>query len=128
MPPLILPTFIELPRKRTKPKKVYITFNSMKTQHFQVYNACKHAYLEIVRLQTPTPIPTPCRVICTYFPTGSRTCDVDNAFPVVKFVNDAMVTLGCLHGDDSKYIHEVLYRFGTPTRTNPRYEVEYVPM
>lgn len=126
--PITLPLYIELPRKRTKAKRVYITYNAMKTQHFQVYNACKHAYLEIVRLQTPTPIQTPCRVICTYFPTGSRTCDVDNAFPVVKFVNDAMVTLGCLPGDDSKYIHEVLYRFGTPTRTNPRYEVEYVPM
>lgn len=130
---ITLPTYIDLPRKRGKDKRVYITFNSMKGQHHIIYNQVKHAYHDIIRdqlsiLPTFEKVPHPCKVVCTYYITGQRECDIDNAFLAVKFANDSIVSLGYLTDDSYKYVKEVTYKYGGCDKHNPRYEVEWFPI
>lgn len=127
---IIIPPYIDLPRKKSKDKRVYIQFNSAGRLSGFLYNEVKQAVEQIILNQLTDPnmiIPHPCSVICTYYPSGKRNADVDNAFTAVKFCNDTMVHAKLLINDDFRYVKAVEYVYGGNDPITPRYEIEYIP-
>ena len=127
---IILPTYVDLPRKKSKDKRVYLSFNSAGRLSPFLYNEIKQAVHKIVLEQLTDPyiqIPHPCTVICKMFPSGKRFADCDNTFTSVKFCNDALVHAKLLIGDDFRYVKAVEYVYGGNDPINPRYEIEYIP-
>lgn len=125
---LTLPLHVDLPRKRGKPKRIYLTFNSVKTLHFQVYNQAKHMVHDLIRDQIGAMgwhnhVPEPAKVTCYLYNTGERQQDLDNCFIAVKFALDAIVTQGYLYDDSVKYVKSVQYLYGGIDKANPRYEI-----
>jgi hypothetical protein len=125
---LVLPLFVDLPRKRGKPKRVYLNFNATKALHFHIYNDAKHKVLELVRDQLERQgwsgqVPTPVCVTCTLYNSGAREQDVDNCFIAEKFALDAVVSLGYLPDDNVKYVKRIIYEYGGKT-SDPRIEIQ----
>ena len=132
---LIIPTHIDIPRKRSKPKRIYFSFNVVKTLHYQVYNDVKHRVGDLIRDQLAkesgaewVALKPPVQVICTMYNNGERSQDLDNAFPVVKFSLDALVNLGYLPDDSVKFVKQVSYVYGGKDKMDPRYEVTVLPL
>ena len=126
---IILPTYVDLPRKKGKDKRVYMSFNSAGRLSPFLYNEIKQTIHKIVLNQLPVDftIPHPCSVVCKSFPSGKRYSDIDNSFMTVKSCNDAMVHGKLLIEDDYRYVKAVEYIYGGNDPINPRYEIEYIP-
>lgn len=127
---IILPTYVDLPRKKSKDRRVYLQFNSAGRLSGFLYNEVKQYIHNYINNQITDPyitIPHPCTVVCTYFPSGKRHSDVDNAFTCVKFANDAIKHMGLLIDDDYRYVKSVEYLYGGNDPINPRYEITYIP-
>lgn len=129
---LVIPPYVDLPRKKSKPKRVYLSYNVVKNLHYMVYNDVKGRVSDLIRDQLADgtgwqALQPPVKVICTMYNTGEREQDLDNMFPVIKFAMDAVVNLGYLPDDNIKYVKEVTYRHGGKDKANPRYEVDIEP-
>lgn len=127
---IIIPPYIDLARKKSKDRRVYLQFNCVGRLSGFLYNEAKKAVEEIILNQLTNvniQIPSPCTVICRYYPSGKRHADIDNAFTVVKFCSDALVNAHLLIGDDFRYIKAVEYTLGGIDPINPRYEIQYIP-
>lgn len=123
------PLFVELERKRTKPKRIYASMNVYRNLHHHVASSVKHAYKDIAWAQLAgfKELITPCRVEVTLYAPDKRDRDLSNFCSVIqKYSDDAVVEYGLLPDDSVKFIKEVIYRWGGVDTTNPRIEVNYV--
>jgi len=65
----------------------------------------------------------------TVYPKTRRLCDVSNVCSIHdKFFCDALVELGKLSDDNYKYLPEVVYRFGSVDKDNPRVDILITPI
>ena len=77
---ITLPLFIDLPRKRGKDKRIYLTYNAIKNVHHMVYNDIKHQCQDIIRDQlsesNATHLQTPVKITCYLYVSGEREQDL----------------------------------------------------
>jgi len=131
---LILPLFVEIPRKRSSNKKFYLGLNQYRNAHYMILAQAKEAYKGLVsdayfyccnlpgkgRLRPP-----PYKFCYTVYPGNARSFDLGNVLPVVgKFAEDALIALGVISDDSYKIIRSIEYRIGEIDRKNPRVELE----
>ena len=121
--------YVDLPRKRSKPKRVYLSQNVIKNLHWAVYNDVKKAVAEQVREQLGAlpqfeGLSAPVQVECILYASGEREQDLDNCSFVVKATMDAVVHLGYLRDDNVKYVKRVVYSYGGVDKANPRYTIQ----
>ena len=77
------------------------------------------------------PLPVFDRIHLTYvlYPKTRRLCDISNVCSVhSKFFEDALVEMGKLSDDNYKFLPEVVYRFGSVDKDNPRVDIRITPI
>ena len=123
---IILPTFVELPRKTKKDKKWIINLNNYRNTHYQTLNNVKVKFAEDIKnqLNQIPPIKKPVKAVYTIFVPSERRMDLSNIIPVVrKFAEDAIVSAGILPDDNYTVIVENIDKFGGVDAKNPRVEL-----
>ena len=66
----------------------------------------------------------PVALLFIYFAPDKRIRDLGNMLAIhEKYFSDALVELGCLPDDSYEYINEIVYRFGSIDKLNPRVEI-----
>lgn len=110
---LVLPTFVELPRKTKAAKKVSINLNIYRNQMHHELNACKQAYKQMVidyltkTNQVAVVFDKPVRVRFKLIKGTQRRTDKSNFFSIAsKYLYDALTEIGMLPDDNDDYIHE----------------------
>ena len=103
---IISPLYIDLPRVRTKPKRVYLNMNAYGNTNTFTNNEVKKAYLEAIREQIEGKvIVTPIKVTYRVFKPSKRRLDKLNVISVVgKYLMDAIVSCDCIADDNDDYI------------------------
>ncbi len=124
------PLFVDLPRKKGKPKRVYSSLNVFRNLNHFTANEVKHAYKGICWGQLnsmPTQrLASPCVVTVTLYAPDSRERDLGNFCTIIqKYSDDAVVEFGLLKDDSVKFIKQVRYEWGGVDRIDPRIEVHY---
>ena len=118
---LNLPVSIQV----TKKKPFYLNLNSYRNAHFFTLNKAKNMFKEIVSEQIkPLTCYSKIRLTYTLYPRTAAKSDVANICSIVdKFFSDALVELGKLEDDNYDFLPEVIYKFGSKDKLNPRVEV-----
>ena len=122
---LMLPLSVQVSKK----KAFILNLNNYRNAHFQVLNKAKKLYVEEVRLalcgaRVPPFTGAVTLTYLLYQPTNRRV-DVSNPLSIIdKFSSDALVELGILPDDSSKYIMSVAYNWGGVDKESPRCELE----
>ena len=103
-----------MPRKTKKDKKISLSANRYRNAHHYESNQVKRKYKEEVASQLDGfNIKTPIWIQIIYYADSARKSDTSNwCFIQDKFFCDALVDLGYIEDDNTKYIPEVRYRFG----------------
>ena len=103
---IISPLYIDLPRVRTKPKRVYLNMNAYGNTNTFTNNEVKKAYLEMIREQVEGKvIVTPVEITYRVLKGSKRRLDKMNVISVVsKYLMDALVTCCCFPDDNDDYI------------------------
>ena len=103
---IISPLYIDLPRVRTKPKRVYLNMNAYGNTNTFTNNEVKKAYLEMIREQVEGKvIVTPVEITYRVLKGSKRRLDKLNVISVVsKYLMDALVTCCCFPDDNDDYI------------------------
>ena len=128
---VVLPLYVDLPRVRTKPKRVWLNLNTYRNAPYQLLNDMKVNYKQGITtsllalhgnmLSQDQPI----ELTYTVFPKTRRKFDLSNVLSIVqKFTDDALVDLGLIKDDDYTIVRSVIYRFGEVDKENPRVELE----
>lgn len=126
-----VPLYVDLPRKKGKPKRVYANLNVYRNLHHVINNDTKHKYKELVWAQLQgmhpiKPLKMPVKVTVTLYAPDKRDRDLGNFCSVAqKYVDDAIVEYGTLPDDSVKYLKECSYRYGGVDSVNPRFELTY---
>lgn len=126
---IILPLYIDIPRKTKADKRFYLNLNVFRNAHHQILNQAKVLYTEIVRRivawRPAEPLRMPLLLTYTYFPGTAQEADLANVLPIVeKFTDDALIKIGIFADDNYKIVRAVNYRFGGIDRKSPRAELE----
>ncbi|MBU1145921.1 MAG: hypothetical protein KJ971_08755 [Firmicutes bacterium] len=131
---LILPLFVEIPRKKSPNKRFYLGLNPYRNTHFQILNQAKEAYKGLVsdayfyycNLPGNKLLPPPPYLFqYTVFPGSARKFDLANILSIVqKFTDDSLIDLGVIPDDSYKIIRSIEYHFGAVDKTSPRVELE----
>ena len=100
------PLYIDLPRVRTKPKRVYLNMNSYGNTNTFTNNEVKKAYLEAIRGQLEgVVIQTPVEIIYRVSKPSKRRLDKMNVVAVTsKYLLDALTNLGCWEDDNDDFV------------------------
>ena len=127
---LTLPLYVDLSRKKGKPKRVYLNLNIYRNTHFHINNEIKQVVKRNIWDQLSemedTYLTTPVKVTVTLYTFDKRDRDLGNICPIVqKFCDDAVVEFGSLPDDSVKYIKRIEYVFGGVDTNNPRAEISY---
>ena len=119
------PLFIDLPRKTTKDKRIYINMNSYRNLHYLVNNQVKKMYLEAVREQLEgLTIQTPVEITYKVYKKTSRRLDKLNVISVTsKYLLDAITELGCWEDDNDDHVKTETILPTELDRANSRVEV-----
>lgn len=119
------PLFVDLPRKTTKDKRVYINMNSYRNLHYLVNNQVKKMYLEAVREQLEgLTIQTPVEITYKVFKKTSRRLDKMNVVAITsKYLLDAITELGCWEDDNDDHVKTETILPTELDRANSRVEV-----
>lgn len=119
------PLFVDLPRKTTKDKRVYINMNSYRNLHFLVNNQVKKMYLEAVREQLEgLTIQTPVEITYKVYKKTSRRLDKMNVVAITsKYLLDAITELGCWEDDNDDHVKTETILPTELDRANSRVEV-----
>lgn len=129
-----LPLYVDVHRKKGKAKRVYSSLNVYRNLHHVTNNDAKHMYKDIVwqqlqELPTNFRLHEPVTVIVTLYPPDKRERDLGNFCSVAqKYADDSVVEFGMLTDDSIKYVKRCVYEYGGVDKSNPRFEIEYVPM
>lgn len=109
----------------SKLKEFIINLNVYRNSHFHVLNKAKVEYKNALAEQiNALPEFTTAKIHYTVYPKDRRDPDVGNVVSIhQKFFEDALVELGKLPDDSSKYILWSSQSFGEISRDNPRVEI-----
>ena len=125
---LILPLYIEIPRKTMPPKKHMINLNNMKIKNYMVYNNLKKAYKEQIACQLEGLRFDKINVDIYPFWGDKRRRDKDNVVAMSKkFFFDALTELGCIEDDNDDYIKHEHTHPSVYDKGNGRLEVIITP-
>ena len=119
------PLFVDLPRKTTKDKRIYINMNSYRNLHYLVNNQVKKMYLEAVREQLEgLTIQTPVEITYKVYKKTSRRLDKMNVVAITsKYLLDAITELGCWEDDNDDHVKTEVILPTELDRANGRVEV-----
>jgi Holliday junction resolvase RusA-like endonuclease len=119
------PLFIDLPRVRTKAKRVYLNMNAYGNTNTFTNNEVKKAYLEAIREQVDGKvIVTPVEISYRVLKGSKRRLDKMNVVAVVsKYLLDALTTCGCWTDDNDDYVKKETILPTEIDKDNPRVEI-----
>jgi Holliday junction resolvase RusA-like endonuclease len=119
------PLFIDLPRVRTKAKRVYLNMNAYGNTNTFTNNEVKKAYLEAIREQIDGKvIVTPVEISYRVLKGSKRRLDKMNVVAVVsKYLLDALTTCGCWTDDNDDYVKKETILPTEIDKDNPRVEI-----
>jgi len=124
---LILPLFVDIPRKKLPAKRFYLGLNPYRNTHFHVLNAAKILWKDVVTaaaIHATMPDKPPYSFTYTVYPSSNRKFDLGNVCSIIqKFTDDALIELGIITDDSYKVIPQVNYRFGRVDKENSRCEL-----
>jgi Holliday junction resolvase RusA-like endonuclease len=122
---IISPLFIDLPRVRTKAKRVYLNMNAYGNTNTFTNNEVKKAYLEAIREQVDGKvIVTPVEISYRVLKGSKRRLDKMNVVAVVsKYLLDALTTCGCWTDDNDDYVKKETILPTEIDKDNPRVEI-----
>tara|TARA_B110000858_G_C17661589_1_gene407529 strand:- start:502 stop:903 length:402 start_codon:yes stop_codon:yes gene_type:complete len=103
---LIVPLYVELPRKTKKNLNVWLNMNRFMNLHFLVKNNAKKVFFEVMREQLEgVVIDTPVEITYQIFSPDKRKRDKMNAISVVsKFLLDTITHYGCWEDDNDDFV------------------------
>ena len=103
---IISPLYIDLPRVRTKPKRVYLNMNAYGNTNTFTNNEVKKAYLEAIREQIDgLVIQTPVNITYRVLKPTKRRLDKMNVIAVVsKYLLDALTEVGFWEDDNDDFV------------------------
>jgi Holliday junction resolvase RusA-like endonuclease len=109
-----VPRYLYIPRKTKEDKKVAINQNWYRNAHFGEKNQAKKIFKEIVQPQLlGCKYDVPITISMFINANSKRKFDLDNVASVTaKFLQDALVELGCIPEDNYEVIKRVSYEFG----------------
>ena len=118
-------TFVILPRKTKKDKKVYLNLNVYRNLHFQINNQAKEKYNELMREQLQNvKLQTPIELKFVLYKKQNRKTDRSNILSICeKFFCDALVYHQCIKDDNDDFIKSSHYYSGGIDKENPRVEI-----
>ena len=119
------PLYVDLPRVKTKDKRVYLNLNTYRNLHYQLNNQAKVIYLEKIREQVEGKvIQTPVEITYRVLKGSKRRLDKMNVVSVVsKYLLDALTELGCWEDDNDEFIKTEIILPTELDRVNPRVEI-----
>lgn len=126
---IILPLYIDLPRKTKKDKRVYVNLNIYRNLHHVINNQVKKLYKEQVTPQLRGLRFDRVKLHFKLFKKTKLKSDKANFLSVQeKYVCDAMVALGVIEDDNDEYIIEQHYYPTERDKENPRVEMIIEPI
>ena len=122
---IISPLYIDLPRVRTKPKRVYLNMNAYGNTNTFTNNEVKKAYLEAIREQIGGKvIQTPVEITYRVYKQSKRRLDKMNIVAVTsKYLLDALTNLECWIDDNDDFVKTETILPTILDRDNPRVEI-----
>lgn len=112
---MILPSFIMLPRKTLKDKKIMMNFNTVKTLHHMQYNIVKKAFKEQIKplFKDFEAIDGQCKVKYKITAHNKRKFDLLNIVTIIdKFLLDALQDFGIIEEDNFEIVIGYEVEFG----------------
>lgn len=120
----ILPTYIDIPRKTKKDKRIYLNLNVYRNLNFHVNNQVKIKFKDMVSNLANIKFNPPIRLIYQIHVRTRRKMDKMNVITVVdKFFCDALTFYNCIPDDNDNYVGEIIIK---ETKYNPEYEYNFV--
>ena len=107
-------------------KRFPINLNHFRNAYFHSINKSKILYKEIIQSQLGGLVfNPPLTITYTYYPPDKRLADLGNVLTIhSKYFEDALVELGYLEDDNYTFINQIIYKFGSLDRTDPRVEID----
>ena len=122
---IVSPLYIDLPRVKTKAKRVYLNLNSYRNLHYITNNNVKKAYLEVIREQIEgLVIQTPVNITYRVLKPSKRRLDKMNVVAVVsKYLLDALTEVGFWEDDNDEFVKEETIKPTVYDKGNGRIEI-----
>jgi Holliday junction resolvase RusA-like endonuclease len=122
---IISPLYIDLPRVKTKDKRVYLNMNTYRNLHYVTNNNAKKAYLEAIREQIKgLVIQTPVNITYRVLKPSKRRLDKMNVIAVVsKYLLDALTEVGFWEDDNDDFVKKETIMPTVYDKGNGRVEV-----
>lgn len=107
-------------------KRFPINLNHFRNAYFHSINKSKILYKEQIQSQlVELKLIPPLTITYTYFPPDKRLSDLGNVLTIQsKYFEDALVELGYLEDDNYTFIDQIIYKFGSIDRVDPRVEID----
>jgi len=120
------PTYVVLPMKTKKDKKISINLNTYRNLHYLVESKAKKLFKEIMRKQLEgVEIQTPVEVSYKVFKASNRKLDKMNVISITsKYLMDAITEFGCWEDDDDTNIKKEILLPTEVDKNYPRVVVE----
>ena len=120
------PTYVVLPMKTKKDKKISINLNTYRNLHYLVESKAKKLFKEIMRKQLEgIEIQTPVEVSYKVFKASNRRLDKMNVISITsKYLMDAITEFGCWEDDDDTNIKKEILLPTEVDKNYPRVVVE----
>ena len=122
---IISPLYIDLPRVKTKDKRVYLNMNTYRNLHYVTNNNAKKAYLEAIREQIKgLVIQTPANITYRVLKPAKRRLVKMNVIAVVsKYLLDALTEVGFWEDDNDDFVKKETIMPTVYDKGNGRVEV-----
>lgn len=120
------PTYVVLPMKTKKDKKISINLNTYRNLHYLVESKAKKLFKDIMRKQLEgLEIQTPVEVSYKVFKASNRRLDKMNVISITsKYLMDAITEFGCWEDDDDTNIKKEILLPTEVDKNYPRVVVE----
>ena len=120
------PTYVMLPMKTKKDKKISINLNTYRNLHYLVESKAKKLFKEIMRPQLEgIEIETPVEVTYKVYKASNRRLDKQNVISITsKYLMDAITEFGCWEDDDDTNIKKEILLPTEVDKNYPRVVVE----
>lgn len=122
---IISPLYIDLPRVKTKDKRIYLNLNTYRNLHYITNNNVKKAYLEAIREQIEGLVmETPVNITYRVLKPSKRRLDKMNVVAVVsKYLLDALTELGFWEDDNDDFVKKEVLMPTVYDKDNGRVEI-----
>ena len=107
-------------------KRFPINLNHFRNAYFHSINKSKILYKEQIKDQlNGLQLIPPVTITYVYYPPDKRLSDLGNVLTIQsKYFEDSLVELGYLNDDNYTFINQIIYRFGSIDKLDPRVEIE----